>query len=195
MSIWLVVGLLLFLGVHSLGMLAPGWRAAMVSRLGANGWKGVYSLLSLAGLVLIVIGWRESRAEAVLLYAPPVWTRHLAALLMLPAFVLLVASKYVTRTHMKARVGHPMVLGTKIWALAHLLANGMLADVVLFGSFGLWAVLLYLHSRREDRRLARNYPARGGWQRDALAWAIGTAVWAGFAFWLHGWLFGVRPLG
>lgn len=194
MSIWLPVGLLLFLGVHSLGMLAPGWRVAMVARMGANGWKGVYSLLSLAGLVLIVIGWRESRAEAVLLYAPPLWTRHLAALLMLPAFVLLVASKYVTGTWLKARVGHPMVLGTKVWALAHLLANGMLADVVLFGSFGLWAVLLYVHSRREDRRLGRGYPARG-WQRDALAWAIGTAVWAVFAFWLHGWLFGVRPLG
>ena len=113
---------------------------------------------------------------------------------MLPAFVLLVASKYVTGTWLKARVGHPMVLGTKFWALAHLLANGMLADVVLFGSFGLWAVLLYVHSRREDRRLGRSFPARG-WQRDALAWAIGTAVWAVFAFWLHGWLFGVRPLG
>ena len=194
MSAWLVVGLLLFLGVHSLGMLAPGWREGMVARLGANGWKGVYSLLSLVGLVLIVIGYREARADALLLYAPPLWTRHLAALLMLPAFVLLVASKYVTGTWLKARVGHPMVLGTKVWALAHLLANGMLADVVLFGSFGLWAVLLYVHSRREDRRQGRGYPARG-WQRDALAWVIGAVVWAVFAFWLHGWLFGVRPLG
>lgn len=194
MSAWLVVGLLLFLGVHSLGMLAPGWREGMVARLGANGWKGVYSLLSLAGLVLIVIGYREARADAVLLYAAPLWTRHLAALLMLPAFVLLVASKYVTGTWLKARVGHPMVLGTKVWALAHLLANGMLADVVLFGSFGLWAVLLYVHSRREDRRQGRGYPARG-WRRDALAWVIGAVVWAVFAFWLHGWLFGVRPLG
>lgn len=192
MSAWLLVGLLLFLGVHSLGMLAPGWRTAMVSRLGANGWKGVYSLLSLAGLVLIVIGYREARAEAVLLYAPPVWTRHLAALLMLPAFVLLVASKYVTGTWLKARVGHPMVLGTKVWALAHLLANGMLADVVLFGGLLAWAVADRISlKRRVPRPLPGAPPAD---RNDWLAVGLGLLLYVAFVTLLHEALFGVSPL-
>lgn len=189
----LIAGLWLFLGVHTLGYVTPRLRAAGIAKLGSGGWKAIYALLSLLGIVLIVQGYGAARAETVLLYAPPVWTRHLAALLTLPAFVLLVAA-YLPGTWMKARFGHPMLLGTKLWALAHLLANGMLHDVLLFGSFLAWSVYGYIICRRRDR-LAGNVRIAAGWPRDVTAVVIGTALWAGFALHLHGRWIGVAPFG
>lgn len=189
----LIAGLWLFLGVHSLGYAAPTLRAAGIARLGSGGWKATYALLSLLGFALIVHGYVEARADTMLLYAPPVWTRHLAALLTLPAFVLLVAA-YLPGTWMKARFGHPMLLGTKLWALAHLLANGMLHDVLLFGAFLGWSVWGYIVCRRRDR-LGGVVRQSAGWIRDLAAVAIGAALWAGFALYLHGRWIGVAPFG
>lgn len=187
----LVLGLVLFLGVHSVRVFADDWRAAQLAARGEGVWKGVYSLLSLAGLVLIVHGYGLTRQAPVELWSPPVWTRHLASLLTLASFVLLAAA-YVPRTRIKAAVGHPMVLGVKVWAFAHLLANGRLADVVLFGAFLAWAIVLYGASRRRDRRSGTRYFS-GPASRDAIAVVVGVAAWAAFAFWLHGALIGVRP--
>jgi len=189
----LVLGLVIFLGVHSVRIVADDWRGATLSRVGEGTWKGVYSLLSAVGLVLLIWGYGLTRTAPVELWSPPVWTRHAAALLTLVAFVLLAAA-YVPGTRIKAAVGHPMVVGTKVWAFAHLLANGRLADVVLFGAFLAWAVALYAASRRRDRRLGVRYVA-GPASRDAIAVAVGVAAWVAFAFWLHAWLFGVRPFG
>jgi uncharacterized membrane protein len=188
----LVLGLLLFLGTHSVRIVAEDWRARQIARLGEGPWKGLFSLLSALGLVLIVWGYGETRAEAVSLWDPPVWTRHLAALLTLPAFVL-IAAAYVPGTRMKAAIGHPMLAGVKLWALAHLAANGRPGDIVLFGAFLAWAALDFRSARRRDRRAGRRYPAAPGIGRDLLAVAAGTAAWAAFAFYLHGWLIGVRP--
>jgi uncharacterized membrane protein len=127
------------------------------------------------------------------LWSPPVWTRHVAALLTLPAFVLLAAA-YVPGTRIKAAVGHPMVLGTKVWAFAHLISNGRLADVLLFGGFLAWSIVLYAASRRRDRRTSVRRVA-GSASRDAIAVVAGLVAWAAFAFWLHGMLIGVRPFG
>lgn len=193
MSPWLLAGLLLFLGVHSLRVFADGWRTRSIARVGVLPWKLVYSALSLLGLLMIIHGYGASRLEAVLLYAPPLWTRHLAALLTLPVFVLLVAA-YLPGTHLRARLGHPMLLAVKSWALAHLLANGMLADVLLFGSFLAWAVLLYVVSRRRDRAAGHPRPS-ASMARDAIAVALGLGLWAAMALWLHGRLFGVTPFG
>ncbi len=189
----LIAGLALFLGVHSMRIWGPGLRDGMVARLGENRFKGLYSLLSLAGLVLLVWGWGLARQQPVLLWQPPVGMRHLASLLTLLSFVLLAAA-YVPGNQIKARLGHPMVLGVKAWALAHLLANGLLAHVLLFGAFLAWAVVLYAASRRRDRRegVVRQ-PGRGS--RTLLAVLLGGVAWAAFAFWLHGALIGVRPLG
>lgn len=187
----LVLGLVLFLGVHSVRVFADDWRAAQLAARGEGLWKGVYSLLSLAGLVLIVHGYGLARTAPVELWNPPVWTRHLASLLTLVAFVLLAAA-YVPRTRIKAAVGHPMVLGVKVWAFAHLLSNGRLADLVLFGAFLVWAIVLYAASRRRDRRQGTRYFA-GPASRDAIAVVVGGIAWAAFAFWLHGALIGVRP--
>lgn len=189
----LIFGLCLFLGVHTLGYAAPAARRAAIARLGTSSWKVLYTLLSIAGFLLIIKGYATARGDTLLLYTPPVWTRHLAALLTLPAFVLLAAA-YVPGTWLKARFGHPMLLATKLWALAHLLANGMLHDLLLFGSFLAWAVAGYIVSRRRDRATGI-HRSHVGWSRDALAFAIGLAAWAGFAMSLHGRLIGVAPFG
>lgn len=191
---WLVLGLVIFLGAHSVRIFAEGWRTAMVARLGANGWKGLYSLVSIAGLALIVIGFGAARAQPVLLWVPPVWTRHLASLLNLVALVLLVAA-YVPGNHLKARLGHPMVLGVKVWALAHLVSNQMLAEVVLFGAFLAWAVLDFRAARARDRAAgtaAARAPSLGA---TVVTVGVGVVAWAAIAFWAHGAVFGVHPFG
>jgi uncharacterized membrane protein len=189
----LMLGLLVFLGVHSLRIVAPAWREAQIARRGEGPWKGLYSLASAVGLGLIVWGYAQSRTAPVDLWMPPLWTRHLAVLLVWPAFILLTAA-YVPGTRIKARLHHPMLLGIKIWAAAHLLANGRLADLLLFGGFLLWAVLDFRSARGRDRAAGTPYPPGNG-AKDGVALVIGTLAWAVFAFWAHAWLFGVAPLG
>jgi len=187
----LILGLVLFLGLHSVRIFADGWRAQMRVRLGEGAWKGLYSVASIAGFVLICVGYGAARAQPVLLWASPGWTRHLAALLMLPAFVMLVAA-YVPGNVIKARLKHPMLLGVKTWALAHLLANGMLADLLLFGGFLLWAVLCHRAARRRDAAAQTVYlPGRPG--PTVVAVAVGLAAYAVFALWGHQALIGVAP--
>ena len=189
----LIVGLIIFLSVHSVRIFADDWRTAEISKVGSKVWKGGYTLLSLIGLVLIVYGYGLARQSPVVLYTTPAWTRHSAALLTLGAFVM-IAAAYVPETHIKARIRHPMVAGVKVWAVAHLLANGTLADVVLFGSFLAWAILNYSAALRRDRVANVGYVV-GPMSRDVTAVAIGAVAWVVFTFWLHGWLIGVRPLG
>ncbi len=189
----LILGLIIFLGAHSTRIVADGWRTAQLKRLGEGAWKGIYSLISLAGFGLIVWGFSLARQQPVVLWTPPVAMRHVAALLTLIAFVLLVAA-YVPRNAIKARLHHPMVLAVKTWAFAHLLANGTLADLLLFGAFLAWAVVCYIAEKKRDRAALTQYPAgtAGG---TAATVAVGVAAWALFAFWLHGLLIGVRPFG
>ena len=189
----LVLGLVLLMAPHSVRFIDPGFRDRAVARLGEGPWKGLYSLVSLAGLALIVVGFGAARADSPVLWTSPPGMKHAAALLMLLASVLLVAA-FVPGNHFKARVGHPMVLGVKTWALAHLLANGRLVDVVLFGVFLAWAVALFISLRRADRATGKAYPARGV-AGDLISLAAGGGVFAGFAFWGHQALFGVSPFG
>jgi uncharacterized membrane protein len=189
----LILGLVIFLGVHSTRIVAEGWRTQMRARLGEGGWKGVYSLLSLVGLVLIVYGYGQARMDPTVLWGSPVWVRHLAALLTLLAFILLAAT-YVPGNSIKARLRHPMVLGVKVWALAHLIANNTLADVLLFGGFLVWAVLSFRAARARDRA-AGVAPTAGRIAPTGIAVVVGIAAWAVFAFWAHAALFGVRPFG
>jgi uncharacterized membrane protein len=187
----LVAGLLLFLGAHSTRIVAEDWRAARIARLGEQRWKGLYSLVSIAGFVLLVWGYAIARRDPVVLWAAPTWARHLAALLMLVSFVLLAAYR-VPRNHVRAAVHHPMVLSVKVWAFAHLLANNTLADLLLFGSFLTWALLDFRAARRRDRA-AGTAPPPGTLGGTLVTVGVGVALWALFAFWAHGFLFGVRP--
>lgn len=189
----LVMGLILFLGLHSVRIFAPNWREQTVAMLGEKGYKGLYTLGSLLGLGLIIWGYSVARQTPVVIWSPPVGMRHLASLLTLGTFVLLVAA-YVPGNHLKAKVGHPMVAGVKLWALAHLLANGNLADVALFGGFLVWAIVDFASLRRRDRAAGR--PAMVGTVRGTgLTVVLGVATWALFAFALHAPLIGVRPIG
>lgn len=189
----LILGLVLFLGTHSLRLFAPAWRERTRAGLGEMRWKALYSVPSLLGFALIVWGYGQARLAPVVLWTPPTGLRHLAALLTLAAFVLLAAA-YIPRNAFKARWHHPMLLGTKLWATAHLLANGNLADVLLFGGFLAWAIALFAVSRRQDRLLAPTY-ALASRTGTALALLVGTASWVLFTFWLHALLIGVQPLG
>lgn len=191
--IYLIAGLLLFLGIHSTRLVADNWRTRTRARLGEMPFKGLYSLLSLAGFVLLVWGYGVARQQPVVLWNPPTGMRHLAALLTLISFVLLAAAQ-VPGNRIKGRLHHPMVLGTKVWAFAHLLANGTLADVVLFGSFLVWAIVLFAASRRRDRREQAVYAA-GTAGATVIAVAAGVIAWVVFAFWLHRILIGVAPFG
>lgn len=189
----LILGLIAFLGVHSLRLVAEPWRAAQFARLGEQRWKGLYSLVSLIGFVLIVWGYGIARRSPVLLWAPPVGARHLTALLVAIAFIL-IAAAYVPGNHIKRAVGHPMYAGVAIWAIGHLLANGTVNAVVLFGAFFVWAAAGFLIWRGRDSRARVAYPA-GTTAGDLKAVVGGLVVWAVFAFLLHGWLIGVRPFG
>lgn len=190
---WLTAGIVVFLVPHSLGLFAPDWRARQLARVGERRWKGLYSLVALAGLVLIIWGFGEARATPVTLWTPPAWGRHAAALLNVIAFVL-IAAAYVPRTRIKAALGHPMTAGVALWAFAHLLANGQQRDALLFGAFLAWALVTFVVRRGRDRRAGVRYPA-GSLGQDAIAIVAGVVVSVGFALFLHGPLIGVRPFG
>lgn len=190
----LVLGLVLFLGVHSVRIAAEGWRGRVIARVGEKTWKGVYALVAIAGFVLVVWGYALARQNPVVLWPqPPVALRHVAALLTLVAFVLLVAA-YVPGNQIQARLQHPMVLGVKVWAFAHLIANNMLADLVLFGAFLVWAILDFRSARRRTSPHPGPHPAGAG-VRTAVTVVVGVAAWAVFAFWLHRAWIGVSPMG
>ncbi len=189
----LILGLVLFLGMHSIRILAPDFRERAVGSMGLNGWKGVYSLISLIGFVLIAWGYAEARQTPSWVWVSPVWARHISAVLLIPAFILLAAA-YVPGTHIKAKLGHPMALGVKVWAFAHLLSNGTVADILLFGSFLAWAIGYYAIARRLDRAEGVTYKAISA-QRDLIAVVVGLVFYGVFAAVLHQWLIGVRPFG
>ena len=189
----LILGLVVFLGVHSVRIFADDWRTQVITRRGEGAWKGLYSLLSIAGFALLIWGYGLARQQPVVLWTPPVAMRHMASLLTLIAFILLVAA-YVPRNGIKARLHHPMVIGVKVWAFAHLLCNGNLADVVLFGAFLVWAALDFRAARGRDRAAQTVYPA-GTVAATAITVIVGAVAWVGFALWLHGMLIGVRPFG
>jgi uncharacterized membrane protein len=187
----LIIGLAIFLGVHSIAIVSPELRNGAVQRFGEGVWKGLYGLISLAGFVLIIYGFGLARHSPVVLYAPPSWMRHVAFLLMLPVFPLLVAAYLPGR--IKSATKHPMLAAVKFWAFAHLLANGSLADVLLFGGFLAWAVLDRISLKRRPPQTLRTAPA--GPFNDAIAVVLGLALYGLFIGWAHVRLFGVSPLG
>lgn len=187
----LLAGLLLFLGAHSLRVAAPDVRARLVDRFGERRWKGLYSLVSAIGLVLIVYGFRAAGPQEAL-WQPPLVLRHVAGLLMVVAFVLLAAA-YVPGNRVKPKLGHPMVLAVKTWALAHLLANGRPRDLLLFGAFLIWSIVDYASLRRRDRAAEIARPS-GTLTGDLTTVAAGLIAWGLFAVVLHEWLIGVNPL-
>ena len=189
----LVLGLVIFLGLHSIRILADPLRAQAIARLGQNGWRGAYSLLSAIGFVLIVWGFAVARFSAPQLWTPLPGARHLTIFLMLVSMLLLAAYIF-KQSHIAVAVHHPMVWSVAVFGLAHLIANGSAADVVVFGAFFIWALADLMSSYARDRENAVVYP-EPNWGATIGAIVLGLALWAVLAFWLHYWLFGVAPLG
>ncbi len=184
----LVAGLILFLGVHSLRMVAPWWRDGMVERLGVGAWKGLYSIIAIAGFALIIIGFSRAVTETGMVYVPPLGLRHLSFALMLPALVLAVASA-IPPGHIRRITRHPLLIGTALWAFAHLLVNGDLAAVVLFGAFLAWAVI-EIAAQPGSQRAPIVRPS-GGY--DIVAVVAGVVLYGALIWHLHEWAFGVTP--
>ena len=188
-----LLGLLLFLGVHAVSIAAPGWRLRQIAQRGEPAWKGMYSVVAGLGLVLLIVGYGLARREPVILYSPPAGLRHLALLLMVPVFPLLFAAYLPGRLSRAAK--HPMLLAVKLWASAHLLANGTLVDVILFGTFLAWAVADRISIKRRTAAEAHEVPgAPARAANDAIAVIGGLLVYAVFLLWGHRWLIGVSPL-
>lgn len=186
----LALGLLLFMGPHVLSA-SPAGRASASARLGEGPYKLLFTAVALLGIVLLGYGFGLYRqTEWVELWSPPSWTRHLAVTLMWPATILVVAA-YVPG-HIKYRLKHPMLAGVKLWAFAHLLANGDLGSVLLFGSILLWAVWTRVALKR--REVAKPHGADappGGWRNDVAAIVVGTLVYLALGFVFHPLLIGV----
>jgi uncharacterized membrane protein len=189
----LILGLVVFLGIHSVSIVAPRWRTRQLARFGEKPWKGIYSLASLIGLVLLIYGYGESRHAPVVLYTPPMALRHIALLVMLPVFPLFLATYFPGRISAAAK--HPMLLSIKLWATAHLLANGTLGDVVLFAAFLAWAVADRISVKRRTADEQHDIPkAPPKPFNDAIAVVAGLAIYAAFLAGVHRWLIGVSPL-
>ena len=188
----LVLGLIIFMGVHSVRIVSDDFRTRQIEKVGVNTWRGMYSAVSLVGIVLIVAGYGAARGAPQVVWYPPVWLMHAAILLTVASFIL-IAAGFVPGTRIRSKVGHPMILGIKVWALAHLMANGMLADVILFGTFLIWSVVAYASERRRDRKAGTDFVV-GPLTRDVIAIIGGMVAWTVFAMWLHRWLIGVSPL-
>jgi uncharacterized membrane protein len=187
----LIIGIAVFLGMHSISIVAPGLRARAVASMGPNPWRGVYSLVAAAGFVLILYGFHLARQAPVVLYMPPAWMRHLTFLLMLPVFPLILAAYLPGR--IKTAMKHPMLAAVKFWAFAHLLSNGLLADVLLFGAFLAWAISDRISLKRRPPQAIRTAPQ--GRFNDLIAVIAGLALYAIFILWAHVRLFGAPLLG
>ena len=198
---WLILGLVLFLGAHSVRIFADDWRSRTIEAWGEKAFKGIYALVSLVGFYALIVGYSEARMQPFVIWQPPTATRHISVLLMLFASILLVAT-YIPRNHFKLRMGHPMILSVKVWALSHLLANGNLADLVLFGTFLAWSVLIFRVSRARDRanaaaqsmeELAQAPQAK--LTATLAAFVLGALLWASITFHLHALVVGISPMG
>ncbi|WP_369920765.1 NnrU family protein [Marinomonas polaris] len=189
----LVMGLVIFFFVHSVRLVAPNWREKSMAIHGEMRWKMRFGMITLIAVGLIVMGYSQARLEPVWLWFPPVWTRHLAGLLVLVA-LFFVGSALVPNTTMKKKVGYPMIIAIKIWAFAHLISNGSLADVILFGSFLVWSIVSFAVYRRRDRKAGVVRDQESGVQFDLAAFTFAMVTWFAIAFYLHQAIIGVSPL-
>lgn len=187
----LIVGLLLFFGPHMVSVVNHEWRDRNAQRIGEIGWKAAYSLISLVGFWLIIKGYGQARLTSEFLYNPPLWLSHVAALLMLPVFILLISTYLPCRIQRIAK--HPMLVATKLWALSHLLVNGRIAEIILFGSFLLWAGLVRYSLKNRPKRPLPQLPDSK--LNDIISVVVGLALYGIFALHLHVILIGVRPFG
>lgn len=188
-----LAGLVLFLANHMIRVIAPAFRQGMIDRIGLGAWRGLYSVVSLVALVMVAYGFDQARATTGMLWNPPAFLSHITLTLMVIATILFVAS-LLPAGHIRARAKHPMVLSVKIWALAHLIANGETTSVILFAALLAWAGILFMSYRRREAagEIVRPVFVSAIW--DVASVVIGLAVYAAIVLYLHEWLIGVAPI-
>lgn len=186
----LITGLIIFFAVHSISIVNDPWRNRMQRAAGPWIWKGVYSLVAIIGFVLIIRGYILAGQNPILLYAPPPWLHYPALILLLPVFPLLLAVYLPGRLQTLAR--HPMLVATMLWAVAHLLINGRLSDLLLFGAFGIWASLDFTSLQGRVPHPVPALPPTAF--NDVIAIILGLGLYAAFLFGVHDWLIGVPVL-
>ena len=184
----LLIGIVLFFGIHSASVVAEPARDRAVASNRAV-WLAIYSLVSLAGIIMMVRGYGALKATPTVLYVAPAWLRNVAAILMLPVFVFFIAPYFPGK--IKTALEHPQLVSVKLWAFAHLLVNGTVADVLLFGAFLVWAVAVRISMKRRTPRPLLGAPESAA--NDIILVIVGLALYAVFAVWAHEWLFGMRP--
>ncbi len=184
---WLVAGLIIFFAVHAISIINEPWRDRMVAKMGEGPWKGIYSVVAAIGFLLIVWGYGLARQESAVIYFSAPWLMHLSMLLLIPVFPLLLATYFPGRIRTFAR--HPMLIATILWAFAHLLVNGRLTDVLLFGSFLVWSGLDLFSMRQRVQRPVPSAPASRF--NDLISLVLGLALYSMFVVWLHSMLIGV----
>ena len=184
----LLLGLALFFGMHSMSIVALPLRDKLAAK-SEIGWKLLYGVVSLLGIILMARGYADLRQAPTILYDSPIWLHYVAAILLLPTFVLFLAAYFPGL--IRRAVKHPQLVALKIWALAHLLVNGTLADLLLFGSFFVWAVFDRISMMNRASRPVPSVPQSR--VNDIIVVVAGLAVYAAIVFWLHEILFGIRP--
>lgn len=192
--ILLAISLVLFLGLHLIRVVAPGFRQSMIERLGKPLWMGIHGVASILTLAFVAYAFAVARSQPIgMLYNPPAGMAHLTVTLMLIAVICFVAG-FLPAGHIRTKTKHPIVLSVKIWALAHLLSNGEAYSVLLFVAFLAWGVILRISLKRRQRRGEITLPVFVSAKYDVYAIVIGVIVWALTIWRLHEWLIGVAPL-
>ena len=186
-----LIGLIIFLASHSSRIFAESWRNKMIDQIGEVKWKGLYTIISLIGFIVMVIGYGEARQNTIVLWQPNAFLIYIALVLNLVAFIFLAGSS-PSNNAIRLKLKHPMILGVKVWALAHLLSNGTLVDLILFGSFLIWAVLDFRSARK--RPILVPEKTQISTKATVIAIASGVILWIVFIFGLHQYLIGVSPL-
>ena len=189
----LIVGLAVFLATHVFVSFREA-RASVIERVGLSLYRTLFAIVSLVGLALIIWGYAQYRAhDLIQLWSPPAFMRHITIGLVFFAAIFVVAAFFPS--HIKTRLKHPMLAGVKTWALAHLLSNGDLGSVLLFGTFLAWGVYARIAAKRRGDIGAAATPAPDGWTSDVIVVALGTAIFLALGFWFHPYVIGVPVFG
>ena len=189
----LIVGLAVFLATHVFVSFREA-RASVIERVGLSLYRTLFAIVSLVGLALIIWGYAQYRAhDLIQLWSPPAFMRHITIGLVFFAAIFIVAA--FVPSHIKTRLKHPMLAGVKAWALAHLLSNGDLGSVLLFGTFLAWGVYARIAAKRRGDIGAAATPAPDGWTSDVIVVALGTAIFLALGFWFHPYVIGVPVFG
>lgn len=189
----LIVGLAVFLATHVFVSFREA-RASVIERVGLSLYRTLFAIVSLVGLALIIWGYAQYRAhDLIQLWSPPAFMRHITIGLVFFAAIFIVAAFFPS--HIKTRLKHPMLAGVKAWALAHLLSNGDLGSVLLFGTFLAWGVYARVAAKRRGDIGAAAKPAPDGWTNDIIVVVLGAAVFLALGFWFHPYVIGVPVFG